>query len=173
MSHFVRCDRCATEEHVMGTISLPPGWQKICNADLCEPCCMLVRDFIRFTPADAARLPVEPIEDVTPLAPVGDKLFETAPEEICATPADFTVAPTTDSQNAGATGAQTPPAGIPTTTSSTTSTEMKTTPSNLDECSTEERVRTRAAKRRKKLLGPDTPPDKRTAFPHGENEVQS
>jgi hypothetical protein len=35
------------------------------------------------------------------------------------------------------------------------------------------RVRTRAAKRRKKLLGPEAPPDKRTSFPHGANEVQS
>ena len=40
----------------------------------------------------------------------------------------------------------------------------------VDETSAEERVRTRAAKRRKKLLGPDAPPDKRTAFPHGANE---
>jgi hypothetical protein len=42
-----------------------------------------------------------------------------------------------------------------------------------DESTPEERVRTRAAKRRKKLLGPDAPPDKRTSFPHGANEVQS
>jgi hypothetical protein len=80
MSHFVRCDRCATEDSVMGTISLPPGWQKICGADLCEPCCMMVHDFIRFKPSDAEKLPIEPIPaelKATQAGPISDKLFET------------------------------------------------------------------------------------------------
>ncbi len=80
MSHFVKCDRCSVEDSVLGTVTLPPGWQKICGADLCEPCCTLVRDFIRFKPSDAEKLPVEPIEPIEPLPPAGDKLFETAPE---------------------------------------------------------------------------------------------
>ena len=142
----------------MGTINLPPGWQKICNADLCEPCCMLVRDFIRFTPSDAARLPVEPVEAVAPLAPVGDKLFETAPEESCVTPAVSNAAPMTECRDVVAIGAQTLPAGIPMTTSLTSTTSTETTNrSNLNETSTEERVRTRAANRRKKLAGADPP----------------
>lgn len=77
MSHFVRCDRCAIEDSVMGTISLPPGWQKICGADLCEPCCALVHDFIRFTRARSEQLPVEPIPATEQAS---DKLFETEPE---------------------------------------------------------------------------------------------
>lgn len=77
MSRFIRCDRCNSEEYVMGTVSMPPGWAKICDADLCEWCSKVVRDFIRFKPSDAERLPVEPIEVI---APVGDKLFETTPE---------------------------------------------------------------------------------------------
>lgn len=83
MSHFVRCDRCNVEDAVMGTVTLPPGWQKICGVDLCEPCCMLVRDFIRFKPSDAAALPVEPIPAEAQPAPEpskdGTRLFETKP----------------------------------------------------------------------------------------------
>ena len=30
------------------------------GADLCEPCCQLIREFIHFRPGDAERLPVEP-----------------------------------------------------------------------------------------------------------------
>lgn len=45
---------------------------------------------------------------------------------------------------------------------------------NVSETSTEERLRTRAAKKRKKLLGQDAIlPDKRTQFPNGHGEVQS
>jgi len=80
MSRFVRCDRCDAENAVIGTLSLPPGWQKICEADLCESCSTLVRDFIRFKAADAAKLPVEPIPEEL-AGPIPDKLFETAPEE--------------------------------------------------------------------------------------------
>ena len=155
MSRFIRCDRCTIENAVIGTVSLPPGWQTICHADLCERCCEIVRDFIRFRPSDAERLPVEPIpveisasSDAPP-----DKLFETAPEEPCVTPADSTAVTTTDSQDAAATGAPTPPAGTTTKseTSSTTSTTL-TTPSSPDaEASQEERARTR--KTRKRLQG--------------------
>lgn len=80
MSHFIRCDRCDKQTVVIGKLSLPPGWQTICYADLCEPCCQLVHDFVRFRSSDAARLPVEPIEEVAQIAPVGDALFEIAPE---------------------------------------------------------------------------------------------
>lgn len=91
MSHFVRCDRCNIEDAVTGTITLPPGWQKICGADLCEPCCMMVRDFIRFKPGDAERLPVEPIpEEVAPAATAKTELFETAPEVKPQSPVDTT-----------------------------------------------------------------------------------
>lgn len=83
MSHFIRCDRCDRQDTVMGQLSLPPGWQTILHADLCEPCCQIVKEFIRFKPSDAARLPVEPIPSEPAPVPSasGDKLFETAPEE--------------------------------------------------------------------------------------------
>lgn len=89
MSHFVQCDRCDTKEHVMGTVSLPPGWQKILQHDLCEPCCMMIRDFIRFKPGDAAKLPVEPIpaEPAPEPSTTGEKLFETAPQVSADSPA--------------------------------------------------------------------------------------
>lgn len=80
MGHFIRCDRCEKQDVVMGTLSLPPGWQNVLHADLCEPCCQVVREFIRFKVSDAANLPVEPIEEPASTAPVGDKLFEIAPE---------------------------------------------------------------------------------------------
>jgi len=174
MSHFVRCDRCNTEEHVMGTINLPPGWQKICNADLCEPCCMLVRDFIRFTPADAARLPVEPVESVAPLAPVGDKLFETAPEAPCATTQIAQTERSATTQMAGngnqkngttnpvesksAQTATVPSEQIASTADASNAPNSANSSICQSECSTEERVRTRAANRRKKLAGADPPP---------------
>jgi hypothetical protein len=161
MSHFVRCDRCDTEEHVMGTINLPPGWQKICNADLCEPCCMMVRDFIRFKASDAARLPVEPIPKVATLAPVGDKLFETAPEpQVSADPLRVSEQ-ASNGKLVPKNGADGDPEG---------QTQPASAESPTVECSTEERLRTRAVKRRKKLQ--DAPPDNRAALPHGENEVQ-
>jgi hypothetical protein len=80
VSHFIRCDRCAIQDNVLGTVSLPPGWMKVLGADLCEPCCQVVRDFIRFKISDAARLPVEPIEEPAATGPADDKLFEIAPE---------------------------------------------------------------------------------------------
>jgi hypothetical protein len=36
VSHFIRCDRCPTETHVLGTVSMPPGWIKVMGSDLCE-----------------------------------------------------------------------------------------------------------------------------------------
>jgi len=148
----------------MGTINLPPGWQKICNADLCEPCCMLVRDFIRFTPADAARLPVEPVESVAPLAPVGDKLFETAPVK--------SLADVSPERGTGETGCASSvgaapeveagrgnPEINPTVAGDSSRESQSGTSANPSlETSTEERVRTRAANRRKKLAGADPPP---------------
>lgn len=101
MSHFVRCDRCAREEYVMGTVTMPPGWQKIMSADLCEPCCMIVRDFIKFKPSDAEALPVEPVPNEPPPAPAADgtKLFETTPEVTANEEAKPSPAPTApDSQ---------------------------------------------------------------------------
>jgi len=83
MSRFVRCDRCDTENAVIGTLSLPAGWQKICEADLCESCSAMVREFIRFKASDAAKLPVEPIPQEL-AGPIPDKLFETAPEPTAA-----------------------------------------------------------------------------------------
>jgi hypothetical protein len=81
MSHFIRCDRCEKEDRVIGQLSLPPGWQTILHTDLCEPCCQIVREFIRFRASDAASLLVEaPPEDVL-TEPIPEKLFETAPEE--------------------------------------------------------------------------------------------
>jgi hypothetical protein len=160
MSHFIRCDRCNLEEYVMGTVSMPPGWAKICDADLCEWCSKVVRDFIRFKPSDAQRLPVEPIP-ATAVRTDG-KLFETAPEEEpCVTPADSTAVPMTDSQDAAAIGAPTPPVGMTRTTKTNTETGTTTSSSQppLD-ASTEERARTR--KTRKKLAGVDAIlPDKR------------
>jgi hypothetical protein len=80
MSHFVRCDRCSIESSVLGSVTLPPGWLKVFSADLCERCCEVVRDFIRFKPSDAAALPIEPIPVEALPAPEpskgGDTLFE-------------------------------------------------------------------------------------------------
>ena len=121
----------------MGQLSLPPGWQTILHADLCEPCCQIVKEFIRFKPSDAARLPVEPIEEVASTPPVGDKLFETAPEaksddSVTATEARPTGAEwKADSMQPNAAPVLNPSA----------------------ETSTEERARTR--KSRKKLQGQD------------------
>jgi hypothetical protein len=80
MSHFIKCDRCDKQDAVIGKLSLPPGWQTILYMDLCEPCCQVVKEFLRFRPSQAANLPVEPREEVPTAEPVGDKLFETAPE---------------------------------------------------------------------------------------------
>ena len=164
MSHFVRCDRCAREEHVLGTITLPPGWQKIMSADLCEPCCMIVRDFIRFKPSDAEALPIEPASTEPPPAPAedGTKLFETKPEEQCVTPVDFTAAPMTDSAAVGAIGAQTPHAGTMKTTIPTLTTSTKTTESQALETSTEERARERKKRRMRSqsAILPDAPTPK-------------
>jgi hypothetical protein len=189
MSHYIRCDRCATESAVMGSISLPPAWQKICGADLCETCCALVHDFIRFKPSDAADLPVEPIpaELLSP-GPASDKLFETAPEEKPDADPPVPMSAATDHASASPTG----PAANPAPTSDSAALHGSAVrgkhdpadpdhapapppaptgiPPAVDETSAEERVRTRAAKRRKKLLGQDAPPDKRTSFPHGANE---
>ncbi len=79
MSHFIRCDRCDKQDVTMGTLSLPPGWQNILHSDLCEPCCLIVRDFIRFKLSDAANLPIEPIEQPAVLCQASEQLFETAP----------------------------------------------------------------------------------------------
>ena len=153
MSRFIRCDRCTTENAVIGTVSLPPGWQTICHADLCERCCEIVRDFIRFRPSDAEKLPVEPISlEVGPTDAPPDKLFETSPEEPCVMPADSSAAPTTDSQDAAVTGVPTPPAGTTSPTITTIATATKMSPTSPDdEASTEEKARTR--KTRKRLMG--------------------
>ncbi len=136
MSHFIRCDRCDRQDSVMGQLSLPPGWQTILHADLCEPCCQIVKEFIRFKPSDAERLPVEPIEEVASTPPVGDKLFETAPEPTIVQ----VVQEVAEQVNSGA--LDTP--GVKCT--------MTVGPA-VDETSIEERTRTR--KSRKKLQGQD------------------
>ena len=160
MSRFIRCDRCPAESAVIGTVSLPPGWQTICHADLCERCCEIVRDFIRFRASDADRLPVEPIPlEVGPTDAPPDKLFETAPEELCATPADSNAVPGTDSRDVAAT-ASILPAGTTMKRSTTTipTTEMATIPSSPEsEASTEERARTRRVKNRPPAPPPPQP----------------
>lgn len=183
MSHFVRCDRCATENHVMGTISLPPGWQKVFAADLCESCCELVRDFIRFRPSDAERLPIEPIPQEF-AGPTSDKLFETAPEEKPNAEQPVHVSAANASSTPAAADPRTPANGaaphdsLPVVADGAKpalpSTDHAPAPADpLAESSAEERIRTKAAKRRKKQLGQEAPPDNRTGFPHGANEVQS
>ncbi len=158
MSRFVRCDRCDTEDSVIGTLSLPPGWQKICEVDLCESCCATVREFIRFRPSDADRLPVEPIPD-QPSGPIPDKLFETAPEPKAELAIQEIFDKTATIVNSGA--LDTP--GV----KCTAAVPLDTTPA--------ERQRTRRAK--KKLKGkevvlavlPGATADKRTSFTHGHN----
>ena len=182
MSHFVRCDRCATENTVMGTLSLPPGWQKMCAADLCESCCELVRDFIRFKPSDAERLPVEPIPQEFAGGPASDKLFETAPEE--KPNADHAVPVSADHANPSPVAAATDGGSSEDARRSddglrrasdgaqhlVSGADHAPAPADpLAESSAEERIRTKAAKRRKKLLA-EVQPDKRTRFPHGANE---
>lgn len=76
MSHFIKCDRCGAKENTLSAIGLPPGWQKILGADLCEFCCKLLSDFIYFKPSDAAALPVEPI----PEGAIKEELFDVSPE---------------------------------------------------------------------------------------------
>jgi hypothetical protein len=143
MSHFIKCDRCGTQDSVLGTVSLPPGWQKVCNSDLCEPCCQIVRDFIRFRPSDAAALPVEPIpEDTTPLEPSKDKLFETAPE----------VKPNEEDQSAPAPAAENQQAPSEAKPDKSAPTAQVMGPAPVDETSTEERARTRKSR---KLRGQD------------------
>lgn len=145
MSRFVRCDRCDTENAVIGTLSLPPGWQKICEADLCESCSALVREFIRFKASDAAKLPVEPIPQEL-ARPIPDKLFETAPEP-----------PTAMEQIAEKAAAIVNSGALDTP-------DVKCTASVVPiEVSTEERVRTRHVRRKKALAGQAAIlPDKRT-----------
>jgi hypothetical protein len=155
MSHIVRCDRCPTEEHVMGTVSLPPGWQKVLGSDLCEPCCSLVREFIRFKPGQFVPEEPIPVALVESDSPVSDKLFETAPEPQVSA----------DSREAGSTPAMGSSAHDSATVGEP---EGKTQPASaenpLQECSTEETERTR--KTRKKLQGQDAIlPDKRNAPP--------
>jgi hypothetical protein len=146
MSHFIRCDRCDRQDSVIGTVSLPPGWQKVLAVDLCEQCCHIVRDFIRFKPSDAEGLPVEPIEEpAASIAPVGDKLFETAPEPTISA----------DSHQSEETCSQ----GEVSTSSNATAGEPagKTQPASA-ECSTEERTRTRKTRKiglKPKLQGQD------------------
>lgn len=156
MSRFIRCDRCTLENAIIGTVTLPPGWQTICHADLCERCCETVREFIRFKPSDADKLPVEPIPAEPAPAPSesGDKLFETSPEGPCVTLADSAAAPMTDSHDADVIGAPIPPAGMTTKSATSSMTSMTpTTPSSPSaEASTEERVRTRKFR---KLRGQD------------------
>lgn len=145
MSRFIRCDRCTTENAVIGTVSLPPGWLNICGSDLCERCCETVRDFIRFRPSDADRLPVEPIPlEVGPTDAPPDKLFETAPEEKHEEINDST---TTATPNSEAPNKDECPQGAP------TSQAVGGAP--LEEPSLEERARTRKNATRKKLLGQD------------------
>ena len=139
MSRFIRCDRCATENAVIGTVSLPPGWLNICGSDLCERCCETVRDFIRFRPSEAERLPVEPIPlEVGPTDAPPDKLFETSPvpkqESVIAQAMEKTV----ELVNSGALD-----------TPGCTVTASISNPSA--EASTEEKARTR--KTRKRLMG--------------------
>ncbi len=137
MSHFIRCDRCDRQDTVMGQLSLPPGWQTILHADLCEPCCQIVKEFIRFKPSDAERLPVEPIpSEPAPVPSVsGDKLFETAPEA------------KREETQPGTTPAienrETPSPSQPTESAPTLEAVGH---SPVDETSTEERARTRKAK---------------------------
>jgi hypothetical protein len=149
MSHFVRCDRCAMEDSVMGTISLPPGWQKICGADLCEPCCAMVHDFIRFKPSDADRLPIEPIPaelKATQAGPISDKLFETESEEKTNAPGEVPVGNPDNPSAAGGnvrTGDPDAPA-----------------PKVADECNAEERAKTRKARKLRAILpDPRNPTD--------------
>lgn len=128
MSRFIRCDRCTLENAIIGTVTLPPGWQTICHADLCERCCETVREFIRFRPSDADKLPVEPIPTEAQPAPApsedGSKLFETVIEKVV------------EQVNAGA--LNTP--------------GVTCTASIVDESSAEERTRTRKSR---KLRGQD------------------
>jgi hypothetical protein len=168
MSHFVRCDRCEKEVAVLGTVTLPPGWIKVLGSDLCDdPCSGLVRDFIRFKPSDAAKLPVEPIPvaELESIGLVSDKLFETAPE-VKSEEANAAPAPTATNPEAPSQGER-PQGETPAQT-------VGTAP--IDESSTEERVRTRRAKAKAKLQGQDAilpaapAPNKRTQFPHGHNE---
>lgn len=138
----------------MGTVSLPPGWQKILHAHLCEACCFMVREFINFKASDAARLPVEPVEEVAHVPPVGDKLFEDAPKDS----ADSHQSEETRSQGevstsliatAGEPAGQTQPASA--------------------ECSTEERKRTRKKLKRQDVTLPN--PRQQPDDAHGEPGV--
>lgn len=175
MSHFVRCDRCELENVVLGTVTLPPGWVKVLNADLCEACSVVVRDFIHFKPSYVSHLPTEPVPDETMHGPASDKLFETEPEvkeeKSCVTPADSSAALTMECQNVDAT-VPTPPVGtmrignLNQKTDIPTNTEMTKPNSPELETSIEERSRTR--KKRKKLLGQDAIlPDKRNISTSG------
>lgn len=155
MSHFVRCDRCSIESAVMGTVTMPPGWLKVFSADLCERCCEVVRDFIRFRPSDAAALPVEPIPTEAQPAPEpskdGDKLFETTPEVSSAM--EQTLAKVVEQVNSGA--LDTP--GVKCTAEFNPATEANA----------EERSRARKAKR-KAMRSPAIPdPRKPTDPPAG------
>jgi hypothetical protein len=158
MSHYVRCDRCSKEDcYVTSALKLPPGWERILNKDLCEPCVQIVNDFIRFKPG------VTPVEEVMPYteqapAPAksedGTKLFETEPVKVSA---DSTTTPNHASNgeagNVGTTGES----------------KGETRPLSAEsESSKEERTRTRKAKVR--MQGQDAIlPDKRTSFEHGHN----
>lgn len=161
MSHFVKCDRCHIEEGVMGTISLPPGWQKITGADLCEACCSLVHDFIRFTPERAAAVPVESVasEELPMPEPSPDKLFETAPaKEVKLEPVSpdrpvHGAADCSESDGDGD-GHQTAPTPPPPTLSSGPA---------VDETSIEERARTRKIRKRIATPPPTEPPPPRPA----------
>lgn len=163
MSHFVKCDRCSIQDHVTGTISLPPGWSKVMGNDLCEPCCRIVRDFINFRPEHDAALPVEPIPaelstEPAPTQAPGDKLF---PEPEPAKVIEQVLDQVADQINSGA--LNTP--GV------TCTAEVHTAPDG--EASVQEKQRTRR-KKKTKLQGQDAVlgPDKRTSFPHGANEDQ-
>ena len=172
MSHFVRCDRCDVAEfHITPNLTLPPGWTKVLNADLCERCSEIVRDFIRFKPGDAAKLPVEPIpqEIKEPPAPStdGTKLFETVPIE---TPESSQVDGVTNLPMSTGNAAS-----APVSRDESIGTREISPSSGINESSTEERAKTRKTKKRlagvEAVIPPPAPPpaDKRTGFPHGHN----
>ena len=167
MSHFVRCDRCDVAEfHITPNLTLPPGWTKVLNADLCERCSEIVRDFIRFKPGDAAKLPVEPIPEEAKPAPEpskdGEKLFETAPE-------------TKDRASEAGTSAGEPANEQCAVQGAEGDRRARLVPGTSDECSSEERAKTRKTKKRlagvEAVIPPPAPApaDKRTGFPHGHN----